>query len=130
MRTTETEKIIRKIDPQILEGMQIKSIKTVKENRYEVDTYLITMSRLAFRITTNLISGKTSVYQISIEKKYVMECNQCEAAMINGVFCHETGCPNTHARFDADTGEWIKQRVCYNCGNTIDADGVCCLDED
>lgn len=21
-------------------------------------------------------------------------CDQCQAAMINGVFCHETGCPN------------------------------------
>ena len=23
-----------------------------------------------------------------------MHCDQCEAVMINGVFCHETGCPN------------------------------------
>ena len=22
-------------------------------------------------------------------------CDQCEASMINGVYCHETGCPNT-----------------------------------
>ena len=22
------------------------------------------------------------------------KCDQCVAAMINGVFCHETGCPN------------------------------------
>jgi hypothetical protein len=21
-------------------------------------------------------------------------CNQCEALMINGIYCHETGCPN------------------------------------
>jgi len=27
-----------------------------------------------------------------------MKCNQCNATMINGVFCHELGCPNTHLR--------------------------------
>lgn len=23
-------------------------------------------------------------------------CDSCEALMIQGVYCHETGCPNTH----------------------------------
>jgi hypothetical protein len=23
-------------------------------------------------------------------------CDSCEAAMINGHYCHETGCPNIH----------------------------------
>ncbi len=32
-------------------------------------------------------------------------CNQCQALMINGVYCHETGCPNTH-KFKVD-GEWV-----------------------
>ena len=35
------------------------------------------------------------------------KCDQCEALMINGVFCHETGCPNT----------WKDQiRECKWCG--------------
>lgn len=34
-------------------------------------------------------------------------CDQCEAAMINGVFCHEIGCPN--ARKIKVDGEWITQ---------------------
>lgn len=51
-----------------------------------------------------------------------IRCNQCELARINGVICHETGCPNTNARYDADSGEWIKQRKCFDCGFTIDAD--------
>jgi hypothetical protein len=35
-----------------------------------------------------------------------MSCNQCQAMMINGVYCHETGCPNTHkVKID---GEWIE----------------------
>lgn len=53
-------------------------------------------------------------------------CNQCEAAVINGVFCHEAGCPNTHARYDKDSGEWIKQRKCFECGCWCDVDEDCC----
>jgi hypothetical protein len=56
-------------------------------------------------------------------------CNQCEASMINGVFCHESGCPNTRSRYDAESGEWIKQRKCFDCGCTVDADDPCCSDE-
>jgi hypothetical protein len=55
-----------------------------------------------------------------------IRCDQCEACMINGVFCHETGCPNTHSRFDAESGEWVRQRKCFECGCTIDADDPCC----
>jgi len=25
-------------------------------------------------------------------------CDQCVAVMINGVFCHETGCPNAQKK--------------------------------
>jgi hypothetical protein len=32
-------------------------------------------------------------------------CDQCQALMINGVYCHETGCPNTR-KIKVD-GEWI-----------------------
>ena len=27
-------------------------------------------------------------------EKAAAGCDQCAASMINGVFCHETGCPN------------------------------------
>ena len=53
-------------------------------------------------------------------------CNQCEALMIQGMFCHETGCPNTHSRYDSETGEWIKTRECFDCGFRCDADDPCC----
>jgi phage FluMu protein Com len=33
-----------------------------------------------------------------------IRCTQCEALMINGIFCHELGCPNTKARYDESTG--------------------------
>jgi hypothetical protein len=60
------------------------------------------------------------------EDSIAIRCNQCVALMIQGVFCHETGCPNTNSRFDAETGEWIKQRKCFECGCTVDADDLCC----
>ncbi len=53
-------------------------------------------------------------------------CDQCEAAMINGVFCHETGCPNRNSRYDRESDTWIKQRECFECGCTVDADDPCC----
>lgn len=59
----------------------------------------------------------------------IMRCNQCEALMINGVFCHETGCPNTRSRFDEQSGEWIKQYKCFTCGCDADVDSNCCAEE-
>jgi len=39
-----------------------------------------------------------------------MRCNSCEAAMINGVYCHETGCPDA----------WrTVTRECKWCGSTF-----------
>lgn len=55
-----------------------------------------------------------------------VRCDQCEAAMINGVFCHETGCPNSRARYDADSDTWVKQYNCFECGCMIDEDSECC----
>jgi hypothetical protein len=55
-----------------------------------------------------------------------MSCDQCQMLSINGVPCHETGCPNMNSRWDADSGEWIKQRKGFECGCTVDADDPCC----
>jgi hypothetical protein len=55
-----------------------------------------------------------------------IRCNQCEALMIQGVFCHETGCPNSGSRYYADFDTWIKQRTCRECGCTVDEDDPCC----
>lgn len=43
----------------------------------------------------------------------MMLCNSCEAIYINGVFCHEHGCP------DAWKGE---ERECEWCGTIFKAD--------
>lgn len=63
--------------------------------------------------------------------KITINCDQCELLAINGVLCHETGCPNTNSRLDVDSGEWVKLRKCFDCGSTVDADETCCAgDED
>lgn len=51
-------------------------------------------------------------------------CDQCEAAMINGVFCHEHGCPNARKRYE--DGEWIKYLKCFECGCDVREGEQCC----
>lgn len=58
--------------------------------------------------------------------KHKINCDHCNAAMIQGVFCHESGCPNYCSRFDIESGRWIKQRRCFECGYDCDRDDPCC----
>ena len=46
-----------------------------------------------------------------------MKCDQCEALMINGVFCHEIGCPNQHKKYIDN--EWVSVYECFECGCEI-----------
>ena len=57
-----------------------------------------------------------------------MKCNQCQMLSINGVTCHETGCPNQNSRWDEDTEEWIRQYECFYCGFMVDEGETCCED--
>jgi len=43
-----------------------------------------------------------------------MNCNQCEFLFINGVGCHETGCPNSKSA-----------PTCFRCGFSTNDDGEC-----
>lgn len=45
-----------------------------------------------------------------------VKCDQCEALMINGTFCHETGCPNSRKTWLPDEGDWVKFLECFDCG--------------
>jgi hypothetical protein len=55
-----------------------------------------------------------------------MGCDQCQMMNINGVPCHEQGCPNMGARWDAENGMWVPQRECFECGMEVDEDDPCC----
>jgi hypothetical protein len=50
------------------------------------------------------------------------QCSQCEALMINGVYCHETGCPEA----------WRdERRECGWCGQVFRPEihhAICCDD--
>ena len=63
---------------------------------------------------------------MSNAKRIRVHCDSCAMLMINGVACHETGCPNQGARWDRVREEWVRQRECFECGCTVDADDDCC----
>ena len=46
-------------------------------------------------------------------------CDQCEVLTINGVACHETGCPNSH--LDPVTNKPL-ERECDECGQRFTPD--------
>ena len=51
------------------------------------------------------------------------QCDSCEALMINGVYCHETGCPNTGKRLE--DGEWVAHYECRDCGFEVREGEAC-----
>ena len=72
----------------------------------------------------------TSHDSLSPIRVHRVKCDRCQMLSINGIACHETGCPNMGARWDSESGEWIKQRKCFTCGYTVDADDECCNGEE
>jgi hypothetical protein len=38
-----------------------------------------------------------------------LSCNQCQMLSINGVPCHETGCPNSKKTWNPDLGDWVSE---------------------
>ena len=37
----------------------------------------------------------------------MIHCKECSPMMINRVFCHETGCPNSKKDWDEENEEWV-----------------------
>ena len=62
-------------------------------------------------------------------RKKRITCDCCQMLAINGIACHETGCRYMGARWDEPTETWIRQRKCFDCGCTVDADDPCCSAE-
>lgn len=54
-----------------------------------------------------------------------VKCDQCEAMMINGTFCHEVGCPNSRKTWLANEGEWVKFLECFECGCDVREGDAC-----
>ena len=52
-------------------------------------------------------------------------CDQCEALVINGVYCHETGCPNSRKTWIEDRQAWILFLPCSACGSDVEVGEQC-----
>lgn len=55
-----------------------------------------------------------------------LHCDQCEMLSINGVACHETGCPNSRKTWDDERQDWIKTHKCFTCGYDVQEGYSCC----
>jgi hypothetical protein len=53
------------------------------------------------------------------------KCNQCDSMTINGVYCHETGCPNMGKTWIEDEGQWVSFIPCHDCGFDVREDTIC-----
>ena len=54
-----------------------------------------------------------------------MNCDQCQMLSINGIACHETGCPNSRKVWVAEREQWIRFVECRECGSEIEEGEVC-----
>lgn len=53
-------------------------------------------------------------------KRVRVSCDQCNMLSINGIACHETGCPNSRKTWIAEREEWIKFIECRDCGAEVE----------
>jgi hypothetical protein len=58
-----------------------------------------------------------AIYEsMSETKKKTEKCDQCQETMINGVRCHEKGCPNQkHECKGCNTKIPMNQKYCEDC---------------
>lgn len=54
-----------------------------------------------------------------------IRCDQCNPAMINGIFCHETGCPNERRTWMPERQQWVQFFDCFECGYPVECGEVC-----
>jgi hypothetical protein len=52
-------------------------------------------------------------------------CDQCNPLVVNGVFCHETGCPTQHKKWVEDRQEWVRFVKCHECGFEVEEGETC-----
>jgi hypothetical protein len=73
-------------------------------------------------------SATAEAFEITVHR---IHCDQCQALMINGIFCHETGCVNSRKRYDAENDRWYRVFKCRECGADIEEGESCsCQDPD
>ena len=58
-----------------------------------------------------------------------INCDQCDMMSINGVACHETGCPNGRKTWVEARG-WVLYLDCFECGCPVEDGEVCGCQEE
>ena len=60
----------------------------------------------------------------------IPKCDSCDSTTINGIYCHEAGCPNSKKVYLE--GEWVKVIECSECGSLIygNSETCDCFDDD
>ena len=56
-------------------------------------------------------------------QRQLKRCDQCQLVRINGVVCHEIGCPNMGKQWE--NGEWVRYLTCWICGCEVREGDVC-----
>ena len=74
-------------------------------------------------------SKRLSLDDDAPETGYIPKCDQCDSVTINGLYCHETGCPNARKRYDTDSELWVEVVTCPECGNVYDPEEESCCCE-
>jgi hypothetical protein len=59
----------------------------------------------------------------------IPHCDSCQMSNINGVNCHEFGCPNQKKTWVPNRG-WVKYNKCGECGNEVEEGESCCGGDD
>jgi hypothetical protein len=57
-------------------------------------------------------------------KREKVSCDQCSMISINGVACHESGCPNQRKTWVGGRG-WVRFIECRECGADVEEGEVC-----
>jgi hypothetical protein len=93
----------------------------MSKNRATADIVLAELERRGFDLCTIEDRDDDSTIDAA-DRRYMVDvrCSQCEALVISGVACHETGCPNARPYDCFDCGcEPVKYKhsVCESCAN-------------
>jgi hypothetical protein len=54
-----------------------------------------------------------------------VNCDSCQMLSINGVACHETGCPNSRKTWIEEREEWVLFLECRECGCEVEEGEAC-----
>jgi hypothetical protein len=64
----------------------------------------------------------------TVEYKVRLSCDRCQMLSINGIACHETGCPNQKKTWVPERG-WVRYLQCRECGCDVEEGESCdCMD--